>query len=1000
MAGEARKTVTIVFTDVTGSTSLGEQLDPEALRGVMARYFETAQTVLERHGGTVEKFIGDAVMAVFGIPTMHEDDAVRAVRAAAELRDELETLNVELERERGVRIALRTGVNTGEVVVGDPSAQHFYATGDAVNVAARLEQAAGPDEILLGDSTRQLVRDAVELEPVDDLDLKGKTDRVPAWRLARIDPEAAGFARRLESPLVGREDELGRMLESFERARDGRHPGLCTVLGMPGVGKSRLMAELGARVGSEATVVVGRCLSYGEGITFWPLVEIVQGLEHLFSLPELIPERPLAQVRALTGSAEAAGSTEESFWAIRKLLEAVARERPLVVVLDDVHWAEPTLLDLVEHVLEFTEDAPLLVVGLARPEFFEQRPLWASQREEFALVRLEPLTEAQAEALIDALATDKAFSAEIRNRIGAASEGNPLFVEQMVAMLAENAHAENGYAVPPTIQALLAARIDELSPDERSVIEPAAVIGQEFWREALVELSPEDLAVSASLQRLIRKELIGRARSSVAEEDAFRFRHILIRDAAYSGIAKSRRAELHERFADWLERSMPVYEEIVGYHLEQAYRYREELGPAGKAQAALAGRAAERLEAAGHRAYARGDVRAAANLLGRAVDLASVAGSAPIDAFVELGSALADTGELERAETVLQEAVDRARLAGDRRGELLAKIEYEIAQNTYRPNAEAETKRDSVEQTVAAAEELGDDVVLAKAWKLLGEQRNAELRCEEWAAALERALVHAERAGYQREADEDLIFLSSALYFGPTPADEGIWRCEEMLSRASRRARAGILTSLAGLRSMRGEFDTARALYAEAEEILEDLGFRVRMAGRAMIYGDIERLAGNLPAGEAKMRWACEVLEQMGETGRLSTLAGILADIVYRQGRYDEADGLAELSKRVTARDDLASQMLWRSVRAKIAARRGDFEVAQALAQKAAALAESTDAFGLHGDVRMDLAEVLSLAGRPEEAAVALKRAIELYEAKGISVLADKARALLSELTG
>jgi class 3 adenylate cyclase/tetratricopeptide (TPR) repeat protein len=999
MAGEARKTVTIVFTDVTGSTSLGEQLDPEALRGVMARYFETAQTVLERHGGTVEKFIGDAVMAVFGIPTLHEDDAVRAVRAAAELRDELETLNVELEQERGVRIALRTGVNTGEVVVGDPSAQHFYATGDAVNVAARLEQAAGPGEILIGNATRQLVRDAVQLEQVDDLDLKGKTDRVPAWRLAGVDPDAAGFARRLESPLVGRREELERLVDVYEQARDSRKARLCTILAAPGVGKSRLAAELATQISGEATVLLGRCLSYGEGITYWPLVEILQQVEARFLLGNMIPERPRELIEALTRSGQAGGSIEEAFWAVRKLFEALARERPLVIVLDDVHWAEATFLDLVEHVLEFAEDTPLLFVALARPEFLDERPLWASHRDDLTLIRLEPLSDEQTEVLIDALAADTPLPEEIRRRIGAASGGNPLFLEQMLAMLSGNGHGDGDVAVPPTIQALLAARIDELAPDERAVAEPAAVVGQEFWREAVVELCPPDTAVSASLQRLVRKELIGRARSSLAEE-AFRFRHILIRDAAYAGIAKRRRAELHHRFADWLERTLPEYEEIVGYHLEQAFTYYGELGTVGEAEAALASRAAERLEAAGHRAYARGDVRAAANLLGRAVDLAGAAGWPPIDAVVELGSALAETGELERAELVLHEAVDRAREAGDRRGELLAKIEHEIARNMHRPNAEAETRLDSVEQTVAAAEELGDDLVLAKAWKLLGERRNAELQCEEWAAALERALFHAERAGYEREADEDLIFLSSALYFGPTPADEAISRCEEMVERASRRARAGILTSLAGLRSMRGEFDTARALYAEAEEILEDLGFRVRMAGRAMIYGDIERLAGNLPAGEAKMRWACQVLEQMGETGRLSTLAGILADVVYRQGRYDEADSLAELSKRVTAPDDLASQMLWRSVRAKIAARRGDFDVALTLAQEAAALADPTDAFHLHGDVRMDLAEVLGLAGRPEEAAVALKWAIALYEAKGITVLAEKAHWLLSEVNG
>jgi class 3 adenylate cyclase len=393
MAGEARKTVTIVFTDVTGSTSLGEQLDPEALRGVMARYFETAQTVLERHGGTVEKFIGDAVMAVFGIPTMHEDDAVRAVRAAAELRDELETLNVELEQERGVRIALRTGVNTGEVVVGDPSAQQFYATGDAVNVAARLEQAAGPGEILIGDSTRHLVRDAVELEPVDDLDLKGKTDRVPAWRLAHVDPEAAGFTRRMESPLVGRREELERLVEVYEQARDSRKPRLCTILAAPGVGKSRLAAELATHVGGEATVLLGRCLSYGEGITYWPLVEIAQQAEERFPLGNMLAERPRELIKTLTGSGQAGGSTEEAFWAVRKLFEALARERPLVIVLDDVHWAEATFLDLVEHVLEFAEDTPLLLVALARPEFLDKRPLWASNRDELTLIRLEPLSD-------------------------------------------------------------------------------------------------------------------------------------------------------------------------------------------------------------------------------------------------------------------------------------------------------------------------------------------------------------------------------------------------------------------------------------------------------------------------------------------------------------------------------------------------------------------------------------------------------------------------------
>jgi class 3 adenylate cyclase/tetratricopeptide (TPR) repeat protein len=1000
MSGEARKTVTVVFADVTGSTSLGESLDPEALRDVMSRYFDTAQEVLEKYGATVEKFIGDAVMAVFGIPTMHEDDALRAVRAAAELRDRLDGLNDELERARGVRIALRTGVNTGEVVVGDPSAQQFYATGDAVNVAARLEQAAGPGEILIGDSTRQLIRDAVELEAIGSLDLKGKSEAVAAWRLAGLRADAAPFTRHLDSPLVGRSAELSALLAAYERVRDENRPLLVTVIGTPGVGKSRLVAELGARIGTDATVVVGRCLSYGEGITFWPLVEIILELERLFPLNDLLPERALEQLRTVTGEEEeGTGSTEESFSAIRTLFEGVAIEKPLVVVLDDVHWAEPTLLDLVEQLLDFIDRAPVLVVGLARPEFLERRPFWASQRDDVVVIRLEPLSDAEAETLIDALLADRDLSPSVRQKIGAASDGNPLFVEQMVAMLAENGHGESGDLVPPTIQALLAARIDELSADERAIIEPAAVIGQEFWRSAVVDLVPADLPVGGSLQRLIRKELIGPSHSTFAEEDAFRFRHILIRDAAYAGIPKVRRAELHERFVDWLEGTMPEFEEIIGYHLEQAFRFRSELGPVGEPEAALAHRAMERLAASGHRAFVRGDVGAAANLLGRAVDLARPFGSPPIDSFVELGSALADSGELESAESVLREAADAARKAGDRRGALLAEVEYGLAHEMHRPHGGQAGTDAHVQEMLAAAQELGDDLVLAKVWRWVGDRSNAALQCGEWAAALEKALAHAERAGYEREVDEDQVFLSSAVYFGPTPVDEAIERCEEMLRGARRRARGGICSSLAGLRAMRGEFEAARALFAEAEEILRDLGFKVRIAGRAMIYGDIEELAGNLPAAEAKMRQACETLEQMGETGRLSTLAGQLAHNLYEQGNYADAERYAALAERVTPPDDVSAESLWRSVRAKLAAREGKFESAETLAREAAALLEQSDALDPRGKTLLDLAEVLALVGRREEAADEARRALDLFEAKGNLVASEWARACVSELT-
>ena len=394
---EVRKVVTIVFSDVVGSTRLGERLDPELLRAVMSRYFDAMQGTLERHGGTVEKFIGDAIMAVFGLPTLHEDDALRAVRAAVDMRAALVELNAELEQDHGVRIEMRTGVNTGEVVTGDAVTAQKLATGDAVNVAARLEQAAGAGEILIGEATHRLVAGSVRAEPLEALELAGKTDVVQAWRVHEVLPDTA---RPTATPLVGREGELALLTTAFELARSERACKLTTVVGPPGIGKSRLTRELTETVA--ARVAVGRCLAYGEAITYAALVEIVEQLGDVEQ--RLAHEDDGAaiwdRISVALGSSSQRVSPEEIAWAFRKLFEAVGRDQPLVVVVDDIHWGEPTLLDLLEYVVGFASGAPILLVCLARPDLFDSRPSWAAPRPNASVVSLDPLTDDETRNLI------------------------------------------------------------------------------------------------------------------------------------------------------------------------------------------------------------------------------------------------------------------------------------------------------------------------------------------------------------------------------------------------------------------------------------------------------------------------------------------------------------------------------------------------------------------------------------------------------------------------
>jgi class 3 adenylate cyclase len=672
-AREVRKRVTIVFADVTGSTELGERLDPEALRRVMGRYFDEMSGVVERHGGTVEKFIGDAVMAVFGIPLLHEDDALRAVLAAAEMRGGIASLNEQLERELGLSISLRVGVNTGEVLAGDPGHGDAFATGDAVNVAARLEQLAKPGEILVGQPTYSLVRDSVTVEHVGPLALKGKGDAVQAFRLVSV---AAGRPSRLESPFVGRGHELSLLSQEFERVSHEQTGRLTTVVGAAGVGKSRLVEEFLAGLADDATIVRGRCLPYGEGITYWPVREAVTdaaGLsagetpdaarERIRSLLAAEPDADLIaeRVAEVVGLSAAAIEHRAHGWAIGRLFQSLASRCPLVAVFDDIQWAETTFLDLVESVAQQSRDSPMLLLCLARPELLERRSSWQ------ATIRLEPLSEQESEHLVESLLGAAGLANPARARITEAAEGNPLFVEELVAMLIEEGVLERrngswvaagdlgGISIPPSIHALLAARVERLGAKERAVLERGSVEGKVFHRGAVLHLLPEDERqnVAECLASLVAKDILRPQVTSLADEDGFSFRHQLLREAAYESVRKEERALLHERFAAWLEKKVGAraseYEEILGYHLERAFHYRVDLGLAGEGDRQLAENAAKRLGTAGLRARARGDLRAAANLLSRAIELTPSEGVARQQLASKLREVRFESGELKWA---------------------------------------------------------------------------------------------------------------------------------------------------------------------------------------------------------------------------------------------------------------------------------------------------------------------------------------------------------------
>jgi class 3 adenylate cyclase/tetratricopeptide (TPR) repeat protein len=977
-SADARKTVTVVFCDLVGSTALGERTEPEVLRDLMSRYHAELRATLERHGGTVEKFVGDAAMAVFGLPQVHEDDALRAVRASIEMRDAVVTMGLEV----------RIGVNTGEVVVGSGET---LVTGDAVNVAARLEQSAGVGEILIGVATERLVRNAVRTEAVEPLALKGKTEPVSAFGVLGLMEDVPAFTRPIDAPFVGRNDELERLESALATATETRMPQLATIVGAPGIGKSRLARELLGRV--DARVVVGRCLSYGEGITYAPLQEIAAQVGDLRSALEEASDAELAAIRfgAALGATDTPVSPEEIAWGVRRLLEALARHGPLVAVFDDIHWAEPTFLDLIEYVASFAHDVPMLVLCTARPDLFDLRPTWTAPRPNASVITLQALSETDTDALVERLGD---LPAETRERIVRAAEGNPLFAEQLVAMRAET---EDVLEVPPTLQALLSARIDRLGKGERAAAQCGAVEGRLFHRGAVAALlpEPERADVGAHLLSLVRKELIRPDVATVPGDDAFRFGHILIRDAAYDAIPKRQRAALHEQFADWLEERLgdDAPDEVVGYQLEQAYLYGAELGMPDRS---VGNRAAERLAAAARAATARSDVAAAVNFLTRAVELAIDGADRPL-LFVRLGKALHDADELERSQAALEEGVALARAAGDNHAEWLGRVWLAVVRALRDPEGARERVFQEATAAIAAREAAADHEVLATAWGRIAAAHRWRGQRSDYMEAVERALTHARLAG-SLELEVSITGMRSPHYiWGPGHVEEGLRYAQEISERLGQvpGVQQFVLHLQGHMQARLGEFDDALEAIGEYRRGLRELGKEREYAVTAGCVWDVCSWSGDFEHGEAALREAYEHFEQRGNQALLLNTALDLADAAVTQGRVDEAERLYDVSNGLSAGGELQPDTQLALLNARLTLARGDLAAAEEAARDAADVALEAGFVEWAAEAWLVLAEI-HRARRDGKEQTAAVEALRLYEQKGNVVGSRRVQAFIA----
>jgi class 3 adenylate cyclase/DNA-binding SARP family transcriptional activator/tetratricopeptide (TPR) repeat protein len=1026
-----RRTVTILVAEVDGS-AVGD-LDPESTRRPAAEMFDELCRIVERHGGMAEPFIGDAVLGVFGVPTIHEDDALRAVRAAAEMRDAVVGVAQDHERDPGASISLRIGLSTGEIVIGEVRRASRVVTGDTVNIAARLAEAAAPGDALLGETTHRLVRHAAEVERAHPIQLRGVAKAVAAYRLRAVAPDIVGHRIRLDSPLVGRERELRQLQAALEQAIDDEACYLFSLLGPAGVGKSRLVHEFLGFLGPDALVLRGRCLPYGEQVAFWPIAEAVrqaaeirstddafaarQKLERLVrgdQRASLVAERTAGAI----GLSAAPSAGDDTSWAIRTLFESLARNRPLLIVFDDVQWGEPTFLDLIDYLAETSRDAPILLLCIARPELLDERPGWGGGKLNASSVLLRPLSETDVSRLVTNLLGGLGVSPDVERKIGEAAEGNPLFVEEFLAMLVEDGTLRregsgwvstadlSSIVAPFSIMALLAARLDRLPAPERDVIERASVVGKVFGREALGALAEglDATEVDAALSSLVRRELIRQDQSGADVAEAYRFKHILIRDAAYASVPKNKRIVVHELLAEWLgagKDTSGLDAELIGAHLEQAYRYRTELGPLDDQARAVGRLAAARLADAGRQAHVRGDARLAEDLLKRAAAVLPARDPDRLVLLIDLTETLIDRGEFAAAFDANDELIEHAGPLG------LADVRWRGVLQRFRLNfytgrgQDPEARRDA-DAAIRFFGEVGNDQALGMAWRVIGELDNEAGLLAKSRRAYERAADHSSRAGDLRGEAVARAVIGGIDMFGPATVGAAMRTASSLLDWARATGQLATesiaLAQLGRLKAMVGDVDEGRRLVYAAIDIAQDLGRRLHDADSSRWIGLVEWLAGDPVAAEAGLRRGYGELVRLGETRMTAHVGAQLARMLYLQGRLDEAHEYTRIAEAQQSSLDVETGIDWRSVRGLVLARRGETDAALGLTRDAVAIAQATDLVWARGRALEDLAEVLTLAGRPDEARPLLARAIGLYEQKGIIVLANRARRIETTL--